>query len=262
MTSPEPPYDPAGESGLDYLEQKYPSSGLIRRVPTITGTYPPREKLSPAERQMMGTVANRVWHYFTRFETPVLSALEGLEAAVRGQNDVIDHVAHNTLGIPSGKAASWREAVSTALLGDWVPILNEANADLLVPKYLRQEVARVHRDLQPLWERKVRGRRVEMLGKPVTEGLTLQDVAADGSEPDQGILRVTIDNPRILEVLGALDPDEREVALAWARGGASVRNWGDAARLVGAARPDDFGERVRRKLKYIASTRSGVAAKR
>ncbi|MFG3517664.1 hypothetical protein [Streptomyces bobili] len=56
---------------------------------------------------------------------------------------------------------------------------------------------------------------------------------------------------RIDAVLGALHPEERAVAMAWAQ--ARVRTWAEAALVVGAADPVAAGERVRRKLKRLAA---------
>ncbi|MCX5115408.1 hypothetical protein OOK13_44710 [Streptomyces sp. NBC_00378] len=119
-----------------------------------------------------------------------------------------------------------------------------------MPQRLRKEAERAHRNIQPLWERKANGHHVTMLDTPTTGGLTLADLAADTAEPDDDLLRGTIDEPRIREILAELDPDERDVALTYARN-PSIGSWTEAARSTGAKDPERFGERVRRRLKRL-----------
>ncbi len=249
---------PSGLPGFDHIDLGYPVANITVRFPMLTGSYPPRHALSPAERAMMNAVATDLWRRSVRFRMPIISALEGQHAAVNGCNCVVDQVARTTFGVRR-PTAHWREAVSTALMSDWVPLLGESNADLRVPRYLKSEADRAHRRLQPLWERKVNGRRVSLLDTPLGDGFTLWDLATDNREPDQDLFRTTIDEPRIRDVLAALNPDERDVALAYARN-PSVRTWTEAAQFTGAARPDQFGERVRRKLKRLGERHKEHAA--
>ncbi|MFJ3513187.1 hypothetical protein [Streptomyces luteogriseus] len=207
---------------------------------------------------MFAALATRLWHRHHRFDTPLVSALEGQQAAVHGDNQVLDKVARSLLGIRNPRAGYWREAASTALMSDWVPLIHEENASLLVPQHLKRETDTVNKRLQPLWERKVNGRRVDLLDSPTAEGLTVGDLAASTAEPDQEYLRTSIDEPRVRSVLAALDPDEREVALAYARN-PTVRTWTEAAEAVGRAQPEQFGERVRRKLKRLGAKQTSAA---
>ncbi|MCT2546858.1 hypothetical protein [Streptomyces atratus] len=89
-----------------------------------------------------------------------------------------------------------------------------------------------------------------MLDTPTAGGLTRADLAADTAEPDDNLLRDTINEPRVREILDELDPDERDVALAYARS-PSIRSWTEAARSTGANDAERFGERVRRRLKRL-----------
>ncbi|WP_331753865.1 hypothetical protein [Streptomyces sp. NBC_00826] len=249
MGSHDSPSSP-GLPGFDYIDLPYPVAGVAARFPVTTGSYPPRHALSPAEQAMMSAVAADMWRRTFRFSTPEISALEGQHAAVHGHQDVVDHVGRTTLGLRNAGTSYWREAVSTALLSDWAPLLGENNSRLLVPQRLKKEAEQAHRDTQPLWERKVNGHRVTMLDTPTAGGLTRADLAADTAEPDDGLLRDTINEPRVREILAELDPDERDVALAYARN-PSIRSWTEAARSTGAKDPERFGERVRRRLKRL-----------
>jgi hypothetical protein len=188
-------------------------------------------------------------------DDPVLVTLEVSQAALLGQDDVIDTFSQSLLSIPATRAALWREAVSMALLGGWYDALADAGngsfgATELV-RYLRKEVHRVHRQLQPLWERKVGGQRLHLLDKPVANGLSLRDFVSDGSGPDKTVLRTVLDDQRLASVLGRLAPVEQAVVRAWAYGNAAT--WQEAAERTGAAKPAELGERVRRELRRQGS---------
>ncbi|MFG2885717.1 hypothetical protein ACGFYV_26070 [Streptomyces sp. NPDC048297] len=246
LNSPSSP----GLPGFDYIDLPYPVAGIAARFPVITGSYPPRHAMSSAEQAMMAAVATDMWRRTFRFSIPEISALEGQHAAVHGHHNVVEHVARTTLGLRNTGTDCWREAVSTALMSDWVPLLGEDNSRLLVPQRLKQEAEQAHRNIQPLWERKVNGHRVTMLDTPTTDGLTLADLAVDTAEPDGDLLRDAIDEPRVREILAELDADERDVALAYARN-PTICSWTEAARYTGAKDPERFGERVRRRLKRL-----------
>ncbi|MFI1015863.1 hypothetical protein [Streptomyces sp. NPDC020965] len=178
--------------------------------------------------------------------------MEASQAAFLGEDAVIDNFTRTVFSLPTVKATQWREAVSLTLLGDWYDTLVEASnggsfdaTDLL--GYLRREVRRVHLQLQPLWERKVSGRRVRLLDEPVTGGMLLRDLVTDGSGPDKTVLRTVLDDQRLASVFALLSPAEQAVARAWAFGGALT--WQEAAQCAGASDPAAFGERVRRKLR-------------
>ncbi|MCX5115409.1 hypothetical protein OOK13_44715 [Streptomyces sp. NBC_00378] len=119
LNSPSSP----GLPGFDYIDLPYPTAGVAARFTGVTGSYPPRHALSPAEQAMLGAVAADMWRRTIRFRIPEISALEGQHAAVHGHHDVVDHVGRTTLGLRNAGTGYWREAVSTALLSDWVPLL-------------------------------------------------------------------------------------------------------------------------------------------
>ncbi|WP_328675006.1 hypothetical protein [Streptomyces sp. NBC_00343] len=128
-----------------------------------------------------------------------------------------------------------------------------------MPQHVKREAERAHRQQQPLWERKVNGRRVSLLEAPIGDGLTLRDLVSEQEGSDAVVVDRSADDPRLEAVLGALEPDERDVVLAWAHPG--IRTWADAARHARAAGPEAFGERVRRKVRRIAARRAEQAAR-
>lgn len=79
--------------------------------------------------------------------------------------------------------------------------------------------------------------------------------------PDDLVFESGFDDPRIDAVLAKLTVEERRVAMAWAY--LYAETWTEAARFAGAADPEAFGERVRRKLKRLGTeyTRRRAAAR-
>ncbi|WP_409239372.1 hypothetical protein [Streptomyces sp. PA5.6] len=153
------------------------------------------------------------------------------------------------LGLWSG----WNEAVSTALLGDWASPLSECGAlgpaDL---ERLRRDIRTVHRHLTPLWRRRTYGgRRVLLLETQCGDSLTLRDLLAAGTCPEDPLLDLIPGDRRLARILTALKPGEREVVLALGLRG--VETWWEAAEYVGANDPRVSGERVRRKVRRLAA---------
>lgn len=187
-------------------------------------------------------------------------ALGARQAAARGDDDVVDSFATEVIG---RRGARWREAVSTALLGDWVtPLLR---GDRLAPEavsHLTTEAERLHRQLMPLWRRRTHGSRLLLLDTPLGDGLSLHDLLAGCPDPGHTVTEAVTGDARLGTVLRALRQDERAVALAWAHNRAGT--WAEAALCAGADDPVAFGERVRRKLKRLAvqeRTRAAAAAR-
>uniref|UniRef100_UPI000E681CB4 hypothetical protein n=2 Tax=Streptomyces TaxID=1883 RepID=UPI000E681CB4 len=91
---------------------------------------------------------------------------------IDGWKPAVAEFAATWLGIPNPDN-EWLEAVSTALLGNWVDLLGEHlvdDAGALGLKQLKKESAVVHRQLQPLWRRKAAGGRLLSLDHPVPGG--------------------------------------------------------------------------------------------
>ncbi|RPE26690.1 biotin-dependent enzyme [Streptomyces sp. Ag109_O5-1] len=154
----------------------------------------------------------------------------------------------------------WREAASTALAEDWFVELPESRTiDETFVRSIKPDVQTIHRQLMPVWEHKVSRLRVLQLEAPLGgSGLTLLDVVAGELRMEDLVFETAFDDPRVDAVLRGLTEDERRVAMAWAHPYADT--WTEAARLAGAADPEAFGERVRRKLKRLGDRYTQRAA--
>ncbi|MEJ8653620.1 hypothetical protein WKI65_37650 [Streptomyces sp. MS1.AVA.3] len=190
----------------------------------------------------------------------LVQALSARQAAARGEDHVVDSFATEVIG---RRGARWREAVSTALLGDWAtPLLRGDRLATEAVSHLKTEAERLHRQLMPLWRRRTHGSRLLLLDTPLGDGLSLYDLLVGCPGPGDTVTDAVTDDARLGTVLRALRQDERAVALAWAHNGAGT--WAEAALYAGADDPVAFGERVRRKLKRLAvqeRTRAAAAAR-
>ncbi|MGW6691300.1 hypothetical protein [Streptomyces sp. NPDC054961] len=144
----------------------------------------------------------------------------------------------------------WDVATRDALLGDWAaPLARGGSLEPSVLGRIKSEARRIHRELVPLWERTVRKSRVQLLDRPIGDGLTLHDLVPAEPRMDDLVFDTAFEDERIDTVLRGLDASERRVAMAWAH--PSIGTWTEAARFAGAARPEDTGDRVRRKLQRL-----------
>ncbi|GGX18413.1 hypothetical protein [Streptomyces lomondensis] len=176
-------------------------------------------------------------------------ALRARQAALEGGEHLVDRF---TLEVLGRRGARWREAVSTALLGDWAAPLNgQGRLGLDALAGLRREAEALHRQLMPLWRRRTLGHRWLLLDTPLGDGLTLYDLVADRAPHRGDPAGCGPDDAGLAAVLSALHPDERAVAMA--RGQAGVMTWAEAALVAGATDPVAAGERVRRKLRRLAA---------
>ncbi|MFC8705842.1 hypothetical protein ACFUIV_27160 [Streptomyces anulatus] len=119
-----------------------------------------------------------------------------------------EHLARFTskvLVLPRGPR--WEEAVSTALLGDWDAPLKRGQGldDGTVVGQIRAEARTLHRQLVPVWRRRVRSSRMLLLETPLGDGLTLHDLVAGGLREDL-IFDAAFDDPRLAAVLDGLTP--------------------------------------------------------
>ncbi|MGW7729447.1 hypothetical protein [Streptomyces canus] len=171
----------------------------------------------------------------------------------------VDHVASKLL--VTHRSQRWREAVSTALLGDWCePLWDSGRLPVTALGALKAEARCVHRQLVPVWRRRTRHGRVLSLEADLGDGLSLRDlVVADVDLLSWTVASVFADE-RLNTVLAKLAPAERAVVFAYAEGEGTT--WTEAASAVGAADPEVFGERVRRKAKRLAGEQRRRAALR
>lgn len=178
-------------------------------------------------------------------------------ARARAENP-LDEFTRRHLVLPRGP--KWQEAVSSAVLDDWTLAMSGGGTsidDAFVP-VIKDDVRRIHRQLVPLWRRRIRGSRVLMLEAPLGEELTLLDLVAGELRMDDLIFETAFDDPRLASVLAGLTEAERAVAMAWAH--PAIGTWTEAARFAGAAEPCACGERVRRKLKRLGAKHTQRAA--
>ncbi|MFD3719887.1 hypothetical protein [Streptomyces sp. NPDC058674] len=153
--------------------------------------------------------------------------------------------ARTYLGV-SRTDGEWLEAVSTALLGNWVDALEAPPNSGGTLHHLRREARTVHRQLMPLWQRKSGPGRVWMLDYRLPSGETLHELVAGSYRIEDEFLDWSPDRGDTCAVLGRLKEDERRVAQAFALGGGS---WAEAAESAGL--PPQIGERVMRKLRRL-----------
>jgi hypothetical protein len=172
-------------------------------------------------------------------------ALGAREAALRGDEHLVDGFATAILGRSGGR---WREAVSTALLGDWTaPMTAVGRLGPDAVTALWREAEQIHRQLMPLWRRRCQGSRLLLLDTPLSDSHTLYDLLADRSGTHA--TTATGLNAQLSALLRALAPTDRNVVLAWTQPG--VATWADAACYTQAQDPAVTGEQVRRKVRRI-----------
>ncbi|AUY50952.1 hypothetical protein [Streptomyces sp. CB01881] len=179
----------------------------------------------------------------------LMAALVARNAAIEGDSVAVDDFSRSWLGL--SKPEQWRESVEMALLGNWVDALGaHLGDDSEVMDLLLRHSHSEHRHLQPLWERKVRGRRLRLLDDPVAEGVALRDIITDHCRPEDELFFSELEDARVLAVLRSLKPSEAAVAAVY---GSSRVTWTQAAEQAGEGDPAAFGERVRKKLKRLGS---------
>lgn len=181
----------------------------------------------------------------------MIQALSAREAALAGDGPTIHSFTSKVLKRWSG----WNEPVSTALLGNWADSLYDQGH--LTPEALdklKSEASVIHRQLTPVWRRKVNQSRLLLLDTPLGDGLTLYDLVCGQAAVDPGF-ETGFEDSRLIEILKLLSPAERAVTLALGTRG--VTTWAEAAMAAGAAEPERQGAKVRRKVKRLAGRITG-----
>ncbi|MFH8559879.1 hypothetical protein [Streptomyces sp. NPDC017988] len=193
---------------------------------------------------------NTDWVKDTEGPVPdLMAALEARADALQNRQDKVENFAARVLGV--NRSTRWCEAVSTALMGDWTRPLDERGC--LPPEalgQLRAEAHTIHRQLVPLWRRRVRRSRLLLLDAPLGDGLCLYDLVADRANLSDACLGMAIHDDRLLRIVQHLTSEERLVVVALAAGDGAT--WTEAAAHAGASDPTAFGERVRRKTRRLA----------
>ncbi|WP_333738217.1 hypothetical protein [Streptomyces sp. IBSBF 2806] len=170
----------------------------------------------------------------------------------------MDNLATKVLTLP--RSERWREAISTALLGDWSdPLLRTGQLPATALGVLKADARAIHRELMPIWRRRTRHGRVLSLDADLG-GLSLHDLVAAGIDLLTHTTGGVFEDERLNIVLRGLNDAERLTLLAYAEGDGTT--WTEAAAVTGAADPEAFGERVRRKAKRLATEQARRAAQR
>ncbi|WP_055616340.1 hypothetical protein [Streptomyces phaeochromogenes] len=163
--------------------------------------------------------------------------------------DWVEPLAAHTLVLP--RSDRWNQALTTALLGDWcAPLLTDGFLRDTALGALKAEARTVHRQLVPVWRRRTRHGRVLSLDADLGDGLSLYDLVATDVDLLAHTAGGVFEDERLNTVLRGLEPAERHVVYAYTDGEGAT--WMEAAAAAGAADPDAFGERVRRKAKRLA----------
>ncbi|WP_405966043.1 hypothetical protein OG613_43820 (plasmid) [Streptomyces sp. NBC_00015] len=220
----------------------------IRRLTPLDVTSPRSGPVGSAPTQDLSlalTQRNTVSH-----GSPVPRALS---------EEIFDKLLTGVLVLP--RSERWREAVSTALVGDWAaPLFHTGHLPYSALGALKAEARTVHRQLVPVWRRRTRHGRVLSLDAALGDGLSLHDLVVADVDYLAHTAGGVFEEERLNTVLRALTPDERRVALAIAYG--EGRTWTEAAAAAGAADPKAFGERVRRKAQRQAAEQRRRLAQR
>ncbi|AGS73894.1 hypothetical protein B446_35678 (plasmid) [Streptomyces collinus Tu 365] len=171
---------------------------------------------------------------------------------------LMDRFAAEVLVLPRNER--WREALSTALLGDWCePLLRTGRLPDTALGALKAEARAVHRQLMPVWRRRTRHGRVLSLDADLG-GLSLYELVSVEVDYLAHTAGGVFEDERLNRVLRGLDQAERQVVFAYAEGLGT--SWAEAAASVGVAEPEAFGERVRRKVHRLVGEQRRRAAQR
>lgn len=180
----------------------------------------------------------------------LLMALIARNAVIEGDTTRVNSFAQTWLRL--ARPELWREAVEMVLLGDWVNTLGPGLADdRSLETRLRREAAIEHRRHQPVWERRVQGKRVALLEESIGVDMTLADLAIEHRTPETAVVDLEPGDGRLEAILRNLSPAQRHVVMAWAQSG--VTSWPDAAWYAGAADPEAIAEKVRRKVRALVA---------
>ncbi|WP_051740549.1 hypothetical protein [Streptomyces xylophagus] len=219
--------------------------------PYSSSPMPYLDILSPPVRQVAGTPVFH-WEMDDRAQRAVAKPVPHLIRLLNAREGIledrpwwVESVVSNVLALP--QEPLWREAVYTALLGDWPdPLTDRRELTLQAVSVLRAEARTVHRQLVPIWRRRTRHGRVLSLDADLGDGYCLFDLLAAQAGPQLDLIHSARDQQRIGALLRALTPLERHVVLARAAGEATT--WTEAAMVCQLEDPQAFGDRVRRKV--------------
>ncbi|MFH9655425.1 hypothetical protein ACIOHR_36455 [Streptomyces anulatus] len=154
-------------------------------------------------------------------------SISRLRAAIAARTEAIhtggspDLALFGRIALGRNRSERWTEALSSALLGDWVaPLYDGIGLGRPALDRLCSEARRIHTQSVPLWQRRPGKNRVIPLETPGRNGATLRDLLANRPLPDDPVLdQVPGDDPRLAAILDALNPADRAVVLALGHSG-------------------------------------------
>ncbi|MFD8566673.1 hypothetical protein [Streptomyces sp. NPDC059639] len=169
----------------------------------------------------------------------------------------VDELTASVLSLPV--SSRWREAVSTAVSGNWCdPLRATGHLPVSALGALKAEARQIHRHLVPLWRRGTRHGRVLSLDATLGDSLSLYDLVAADVDSLAHMTDGVFEDDRLNRVLRGMKPAERQVVFAYAESEGTT--WTEAAAHAGALHAEAFGERVRRKAKRLAAEQARRAA--
>ncbi|MBA4866189.1 hypothetical protein H1V43_33675 [Streptomyces sp. PSKA54] len=222
---------------------------LVQRVDGQLRTLLAQVKWSPHTRER------------ERARLGIFAALDARRAilesrTVDGWKPTVDEFARTWLGIRRADE-DWLEAVCTALLGDWVDLLDEVAERGL--NHLKKESSTIHRQLQPLFQRKTHGARLLSLDHTTPAGGTLLDLLTDRAAPNQKLPLWEPEDDRVAAVFARLPRHEQDLARTWANA-APGSTWTEFAGLAGVSAAD--ADNFRRKLRRLGRQHTNTHAAR
>ncbi|MDQ0700651.1 hypothetical protein QF048_007093 [Streptomyces sp. W4I9-2] len=117
-------------------------------------------------------------------------SISRLRAAIAARTEAIhtggspDLALFGRIALGRNRSERWTEALSSALLGDWVaPLYDGTGLGRPELDRLRSEARRIHTQSVPLWQRRPGRNRVIPLETPVRNGATLRDLLPTGPSP-------------------------------------------------------------------------------
>ncbi|MGW6862126.1 hypothetical protein [Streptomyces xanthophaeus] len=246
---PEPATLPLTPRGQSHFARPY-----FLPPPTTTAAHPARQALLPGKTDAVGMTALSPVRYMP---PPAVAALSARQAVLLGDTDAVDMFTCRYLRelTHPQRAARWREAVKAALLEpEWSQPLEIGHSIGPTIRDIIIKLARtMHLQQTPLFNRKVRGRRLLSLDAPLGNSLTFYDLAPAATSADEQTLAFELSDPDLTSLLRSLNPDEREIVFA--HGYDNKMTWTEAALLAGIPESDApaTGERVRRKVRRLCA---------
>ncbi len=193
-------------------------------------------------------------------------SISRLRAAIAARTEAIrtggspDLALFGRIALGRNRSERWTEALSSALLGDWVaPLYDGTGLGRPELDRLRSEARRIHTQSVPLWQRRPGRNRVIPPGDARPQR---RDAARPAPQPVPPRQPGAQSDPRRRPPLGS-HPGRTEPGRQGCRSRSRPQRratWADAAALTGSERPHKDGYRVRRTVRLeLLPAGGGVA---